>query len=176
MKSDDIYLAIQKRMVELSKKAYMQIIGLIIPIEPFTEEETIKFFKPALFDYTINKLSITEENRVLVEDLSLIFKKLEPQFSSTREKQLFYKNYVFCLLNHYSQVIRKSLVWEVVSKEEKENSTFPRIVGNNFQTKEQTSYEEATLWLFTEYEREIEKQKDAGSKKTYQKKKRNNFF
>lgn len=155
MDTKNINRNINERIIKMSGG----IIGVLL--QPPTE--TAQYFKRALFDYSIEKLLDTDENKVIVEDIGVIFSRLDKQFTSRLEQEKFYHNYVLCILDKYSELIGTEISWELVSEESPK--TFPRIEECCFLTKRTTTSEEAAIWLFRQYDQKLKEKIQASNSK-----------
>ena len=164
MKSDDLYISITKRIISLATNdAKETFLGIPIIIAFSTPTEKAKLFKKAIFDYSIEKIEETEENKIIVEDIEFIFSRLDRQFSCEKEKEEFYKNYAHCILSEYGELIGTNLTWLDVESAEKEEC--PKIEDDVFKVPTATSYETSAVWLFRELEKELQKKEEKPKEK-----------
>lgn len=149
MDSKNIFIETTKRVVELS--------GGIIGLAFVSKEQRAENFKRALFDYTCEKLLETDENQVIVEEVGLVFEKLDSQFTSQEEKDAFYTNYVHCIMAQYSALTETPYTWE--QKEIVEEGEYPRIENDTLLTTTENSKEETAIWLFREFDKKLQQSK-----------------
>ena len=145
MNSNDIYKETTERVVKLS--------GGILSLAFISKEERAKNFKRALFDYTCEKLLETDENQVIVEEIGLVFEKIDSQFTSEEEKDAFYTNYIHCILAQYSVLTENPYIWEETPSVEPDE--YPRFENDKFITPSTKSKEEIAIWLFREFDKKL---------------------
>ena len=155
MNSNDFFESMAERIIEKAAKENVSVLPLgIVAFE--SREQMAELFKKSLVDYSIEKLSDTEENKIVVEDINFIITRLNDQFTSTQEKDDFYQNYAQGLLGVYGELIEVKLEWDDVA--ENTEGEYPRIEGDTFYTRPSTTCEEATLWLFKQLEKKLKEQ------------------
>ena len=156
MNSNDFFESMAERIIEKAAKENVSVLPLgIVAFE--SREQMAELFKKSLVDYSIEKLSDTEENKIVVEDINFIITRLNDQFTSTQEKDDFYQNYAQGLLGVYGELIEVKLEWDDVA--ENAEGEYPRIEGDTFYTRPSTTCEEATLWLFKQLESKLKETK-----------------
>ena len=164
MKSDDLYLSIAQRIISLATNEQTEsFLGIPIIIAFSSPTEKAKLFKRALFDYSIEKLAPTEENKVIVEDIEFIFSRLNKQFLCEGEKEEFYKNYAHCILHEHGELLGTNLTWVDIGIDEP--GEYPTIENGIFKVTPATSYEEAAVWLFRAFEEELQKKEEKPKEK-----------
>lgn len=148
-------------------------IGMLFP------GEKVKFqdYAEMLYDYTSRKLLEAHHDENLVDDLGLMFDRLDGCFQSEQEKEAFYQIYVHCLLNYYNDIVDGVALWQVEQYPE-EGVCYPRFKKDEFltffQTLEGQSHKDIALWLWDELrvlaERKEEEKKESKEKgSVYQK-------
>lgn len=168
MNSNDIYEKITEKIVELASDGHIKIAGIPIMAAFQSKTEHAEFYRKALYDYSIEKLFETDENKVIVEDLSFIFARFEEQFTSQTEKDAFYNHYVCSILSSYNELTGKKRTWRRVA--ENVPGEYPNI-DNDYITRIDMTNKDAAIWLFKKFEKEIEtqKRKEEPKQKGYQK-------
>lgn len=168
MNSNDIYERVTEKIVELSSNGQIKIAGIPIMVAFQSKTDQAEFYRRALYDYSIEKLFETADNKIIVEDLSFIFARFEEQFTSQEEKDAFYNNYVCSILASFNELTGKKRTWRRVT--ETESGEYPNI-DDDYVTRTNMSNKDAAIWLFKRYEKEIEtqKRKEEPKQKGYQK-------
>lgn len=173
MNSNDIYEKVAEKMIELScdSGSGIKIAGIPVVIAVQSNIDQADFYRRALYDYTIEKLEDSEENKVVVEDLGFLFSRLENQFTSSLERSEFYNNYICSILGAYNEMTGVKLTWKRVSDDPLQE---PSIVDEALVTGDDIDNCDVAVWLFRHYEtelrdfknREEQKQKTKTHKKT----------
>lgn len=166
MNSNDIYEKITEKIIELSSNGHIKIAGIPVMVAFQSKVDQAEFYRRALYDYSIEKLFETDDNKVIVEDLSFIFARFENQFASQSEKDAFYNNYVCSILASYNELTGKKRTWR--RADTNESGEYPSI-DDEFVTRTDMDNKDAAIWLFKRYEKEIEVQKSEESKDKKQK-------
>lgn len=143
----------------------MKQMGSTPSLEPLSQqlkEKAIADFDEAILDYTSDKLSEAGNKDDLISDLGFMFDILDTYFQSEKEKENFYQEYVFAMLNIHNNLEQDSLLWSPVEEPE-EGITYPRFTAvgaylNFFETIQGESNKETALWfhsnLTTRYKNE----------------------
>lgn len=160
MNSNDIYESIAEKVMELSGN--IKIMGIPITVVFLSKIEYAEIYKRALYDYSIEKLFETDENKVIVEDLSFIFERFENQFTSKEEKDNFYNNYICSILSTFNELTGKSCTWRRVDDD---TSGDCPMIDDDFVTNVDMDNKDAAIWLFKRYEQEIAELKREKDKK-----------
>lgn len=150
MESNNIGVDVRAKMVKKSGGAFPFLFASPL--------ETAQSFKEAIIEYSVDKLIDIAENKVIVDDLSYIFARLDTQFASKKEQEEFYQNYVFCILSQYGELVGKSFSWIKSYSLSTGKSAYPLIEEDRFITHVTTPNKQSAIWLFKEYERKLKKQ------------------
>lgn len=118
--------------------------------------ESAEEFRSILFDYTCEKLLETDENHVILNDLRHIFQRLDRQFESTEEQEEFYRNYMFCVKDAYDEVT--GLV-HLIEERKDYTGELPFFENDRIVVGPTMSNETATIWIYDQFEKEIESSK-----------------
>lgn len=161
MHSNDIYEKVTEKIIELSSNGHIKIAGIPVMVAFQSKVDQAEFYRRALYDYSIEKLEDTEENKIVVEDLSFLFARFENQFASQAEKDSFYNNYVCSILGSYNELTEKKRTWRRVDINE--SGEYPSI-DDDFVTRTDMDNKDAAIWLFKKYEKELERQKQESAK------------
>ena len=163
MNSNDIYEKVTEKIVELSSDGYIKIAGIPIMVAFQSKTDQADYYRKALYDYSIEKLFETDDNKVIVEDLSFIFARFEEQFTSQEEKDAFYNNYVCSILASFNELTGKKRTWRRVA--ENVPGEYPNI-DNDYITRIDMTNKDAAIWLFKRFEK---KREEESKQKGYQK-------
>ena len=151
MNSNDIYEKVTEKIVELSSDGYIKIAGIPIMVAFQSKTDQADYYRKALYDYSIEKLFETDDNKVIVEDLSFIFARFEEQFTSQEEKDAFYNNYVCSILASFNELTGKKRTWRRVA--ENVPGEYPNI-DNDYITRIDMTNKDAAIWLFKRFEKD----------------------
>lgn len=153
MKSDDMFDSIVERTLEITGDVVFSQAGVKISIEKASPLEWARAFLTALYDYSADKLPVTPANAVAVDELPFYFARFDELFTTESEKEEFYANYVSCILWGYGNLKGIEPKWTEI--DDTVAGEYPQIIGETLVTKKSTSSEEAALWLFGEYKKQL---------------------
>lgn len=145
MHSNDIYI----RVGEFLKEK-----GIVNnPLTIYTKErkkEAIDTLTDGLLEYSCQKLYEQGDTKDVVMDLSILFDRLD-SYIAPNEQEMFYRHYVFCMLNTYNSLENTNYMWSP-EMDETEDTNYPRFEKEGkylefFKTKQDSTSKETALWL-----------------------------